>query len=606
MYLSTRAVRLRASSIALSLALIFALAGLYAVDRSLSTSNRAQVQVEAAESAALVGGFLAVHTEALQSIRGLYLDTTRVVQGEQFESLVSSMTQYANSFRRIWITDTAGRVREQHLFGRPSPPLAQGLDIDTISALGLGRLAAAARATHRGQVSKAGPMVTGERAVLMLQPIYVGNSFRGFAGGSVTTDAILASVSQARPRVRGQLVILANTDTIGATPRLLARSASVDTASSTLPVPGGGEWRVVVMRRSGYANVRPLVWGIGLATLGALIVMLLHERRQGIRLSERSAELERLSAELLRANRSKSEFLANVSHELRTPLNAIVGFVELLRDGVYGELAQRQISPVERIAASAGHLRLLVDQILDLAKMAAGRLEVHRESIDLRAFVLTVASEVEPLIAERGLDFQIAVSATLPRVRTDPMHLRQILMNLLSNATKFTPSGAITIRARHLEPPPPPPSVSHGAVTRPLIYVASQLTAAAPPAAPPAPFGPPPAIEGSRPPGGWIALDVSDSGIGIAPNERERIFGEFEQVNAGPRGDSIHRGTGLGLAISRRLARLLGGDISIESELGHGSTFTVWIPVEQEPARGVPPGDAPADAGTPARTTSAG
>ena len=606
MYLSTRAVRLRASSIALSLALIFALAGLYAVDRSLSTSNRAQVQVEAAESAALVGGFLAVHTEALQSIRGLYLDTTRVVQGEQFESLVSSMTQYANSFRRIWITDTAGRILEQHLFGRPSSRLAQGLDIDTISALGLGRLAAVARATHRGQVSKAAPMVTGERAVLMLQPIYVGNSFRGFAGGSVTTDAILASVSQARPRVRGQLVILANTDTIGATPRLLSRAASVDTASSTLPVPGGGEWRVVVMRRSGYANVRPLVWGIGLATLGALIVMLLHERRQGIRLSERSAELERLSAELLRANRSKSEFLANVSHELRTPLNAIVGFVELLRDGVYGELAQRQISPVERIAASAGHLRLLVDQILDLAKMAAGRLEVHRESIDLRAFVLTVASEVEPLIAERGLDFQIAVSATLPRVRTDPMHLRQILMNLLSNATKFTPSGAITIRARHLEPPPPPPSVSHGAVTRPLIYVASQLTAAAPPAPPPTPFGPLPAIEGSRPPGGWIALDVSDSGIGIAPNERERIFGEFEQVNAGPRGDSIHRGTGLGLAISRRLARLLGGDISIESELGHGSTFTVWIPVEQEPARGVPPGNAPADAGTTARTTSAG
>src|SRR5690348_7347906 len=129
MHLSTRAVRLRASSIALSLALIFALAGLYAVDRSLATSNRAQVQVEAAESAALVSGFLAVHTEALQSIRGLYLDTTRVVQGEQFQSLVNSMSQYANSFRRIWITDTAGRVREQHLFGRPSPPLAQGLEI---------------------------------------------------------------------------------------------------------------------------------------------------------------------------------------------------------------------------------------------------------------------------------------------------------------------------------------------------------------------------------------------------------------------------------------------------------------------------------------------
>ncbi|HEX6808790.1 MAG TPA: HAMP domain-containing sensor histidine kinase [Gemmatimonadaceae bacterium] len=605
MHLSTRAVRLRASSIALSLALIFALAGLYAVDRSLSSSNRAQVQVEAAESAALVGGFLAVHNEALQSIRGLYLDTTRVVHGEQFQSLVSSMSQYANSFRRIWITDTAGRVREQHLFGSASPPLPEGLDVDTLSALDVGRLAAAARATHIGQLTKPGAMITGDRGVLMLEPIYVGNGFRGFAGGTITTDAIIASVLQARPRVRGQLVIVADKDTVAATARAISRESSVDTASSTLPVPGGGEWRVIVMRRSSYANIRPLVWGIGLATLSALIVMLLHERRQGIRLAERSTELERLSAELLRANRSKSEFLANVSHELRTPLNAIVGFVELLRDGVYGELGQRQISPVERIASSASHLRLLVDQILDLAKMAAGRLEVHRETIDLRAFVLTVASEVEPLIAERGLEFSIAVSTELPRVRTDPMHLRQILMNLLSNATKFTPSGSITIRARHLEPPPAP-SVSHGGVAIPLISaVASQLVAPSPPAAPaPVPGGPPVTNQGPTPPGGgWIALDIADSGIGIAANERERIFGEFEQVNAGPRGDSIRRGTGLGLAISRRLARLLGGDIAIESELGKGSTFTVWLPVEQELVRPAPHTDAPAEASPAARSS---
>jgi len=602
MHLSTRAVRLRASSIALSLALIFALAGLYAVDRSLSSSNRAQVQVEAAESAALVGGFLAVHTEALQSIRGLYLDTTRVVQGDQFQSLVSSMSQYANSFRRIWITDTAGRVREQHLFGSGSPPLPEGLDVDTVSVLDVGRLAAAARATHSGQLTKPGQMITGDRGVLMLEPIYVGNGFRGFAGGTIRTDAIVSSVMHARPRVRGQLVIVADKDTVAATARTFTRESAVDTASSMLPIPGGGEWRVIVMRRSSYANIRPLVWGIGLATLSALIVMLFHERRQGIRLAERSAELERLSAELLRANRSKSEFLANVSHELRTPLNAIVGFVELLRDGVYGELGQRQISPVERIASSASHLRLLVDQILDLAKMAAGRLEVHREAIDLRAFVLTVASEVEPLIAERGLDFSIAVSTELPRVRTDPMHLRQILMNLLSNATKFTPSGGITIRARHLEPPPAS-SVSHGGVARPLISAVTSQLVPAPAATPAVPGGPPLANDGpSSPSGGWIALDVSDSGIGIAANERERVFGEFEQVNAGPRGDSIRRGTGLGLAISRRLARLLGGDIAIESELGKGSTFTVWIPVEQESMRPAPHADAPTDATPAARS----
>jgi len=597
MHLSTRAVRLRASSIALSLALIFALAGLYAVDRSLSTSNRAQVQVESAESAALVSGFLAVHTEALQSIRGLYLDTTRVVQGEQFQSLVSSMTQYANSFRRIWITDTAGRVREQHLFGSVSEPMVNGLDIDTVTTLDIGRLAAQARATRKGQLTKPGPLLTGGRGVLMLEPIYVGNGFRGFAGGTITTDAILASVMQARPRVRGQLLLVVGGDTIAETSRLHVRESNADTASSSLTVPGGAEWRVIVTRRSSYATIRPLVWGIGLATLSALIVMLLHERRQGIRLAERSTELERLSAELLRANRSKSEFLANVSHELRTPLNAIVGFVELLRDGVYGELGQRQISPVERIASSANHLRLLVDQILDLAKMAAGRLEVHRESIDVRAFVLTVASEVEPLIAERGLEFSIAVSTTLPRVRTDPMHLRQILMNLLSNATKFTPAGTITIRARYLAPAPPAPSVSHGGMARPLISaVTSQLSLPTPAAhATPHPGGPPVADKSASADGGWIAVDVCDSGIGIAASERERIFGEFEQVNAGPRGDSIRRGTGLGLAISRRLARLLGGDIAVESEYGKGSTFTVWLPIEQDTARPAPLADAPAE-----------
>src|SRR5579872_7265586 len=448
MHLSTRAVRLRASSIALSLALIFALAGLYAVDRSLSSSNRAQVQVEAAESAALVSGFLAVHTEALQSIRGLYLDTTRVVQGEQFQSLVSSMSQYANSFRRIWITDTAGRVREQHLFGSSSPPLPEGLDVDTVSVLDVGRLAAAARATHAGQITKPGEMITGDRGVLMLEPIYVGNGFRGFAGGTITTDAILSSVMQARPRVHGQLVIVVDKDTVAATARTFTRESAVDTASSTLPIPGGGEWRVIVMRRSSYANIRPLVWGIGLATLSALIVMLFHERRQGIRLAERSTELERLSAELLRANTAKSEFLANISHELRTPLNAIVGFVELLKDGVYGDLSPRQVPPVDRIAASATHLRHLVDQVLDIAKIAAGRLEVHPETLVLRLFVLNIASELESLINERGLALSIAIGASLPRVRTDPTHLRQILVNLIGNAVKYTPAGGIGVRAR--------------------------------------------------------------------------------------------------------------------------------------------------------------
>ena len=176
--------------------------------------------------------------------------------------------------------------------------------------------------------------------------------------------------------------------------------------------------------------MQPFVYLVVTAVVVALALLLWHERRQAARLAERSRELERLSSELLRANRMKNDFLANVSHELRTPLNAIVGFVDLLREGVYGDLSPRQVKPVERIEASANHLRHLVDQILDLAKMAAGRLDVHAESLDIRPFILDVASEVESLVNEKSLSMSLVMGGSLPRIRSDPTHLRQILVNL--------------------------------------------------------------------------------------------------------------------------------------------------------------------------------
>jgi signal transduction histidine kinase len=288
-------------------------------------------------------------------------------------------------------------------------------------------------------------------------------------------------------------------------------------------------------------------WVVSLATVLGLALVLRHERRQARSLVERSKELERLSSELLRVNRMKSEFLANVSHELRTPLNAIVGFVDLLREGVYGELSPRQVKPVERIEASANHLRHLVDQVLDLAKMAAGRLEIHTETIDLRPFVLDVASEIESLVSEKGLSLSLVMGPALPRIRTDPTHLRQILMNLLGNAVKYTDEGSIVIRTRLVDSLP------------------DTGTAREQPS------------DTSHP---WIGIQVIDTGIGIHPADQSRIFEEFEQVNAGPRGYSALRGTGLGLAISRRLASLLGGTVELESEPGKGSTFTLWLPVD--------------------------
>jgi len=245
----------------------------------------------------------------------------------------------------------------------------------------------------------------------------------------------------------------------------------------------------------------------------------------------------------------KNDFLANVSHELRTPLNAIVGFVDLLREGVYGDLSPRQVKPVERIEASANHLRHLVDQILDLAKMAAGRLDVHAEPLDIRPFILDVASEVESLVNEKGLSLSLAMGSSLPRIRSDPTHLRQILVNLLGNAIKYTDTGLIVVKTRSL--------AKQAALEQGLPEIVSA------------------AQESTNL---WLAVQVIDSGRGIAQADQQRVFEEFEQVDAGPRADSPNRGTGLGLAISRRLARLLGGELLLESEPGKGSTFTLWLP----------------------------
>jgi two-component system sensor histidine kinase EvgS len=382
-------------------------------------------------------------------------------------------------------------------------------------------------------------------------PLIVDEQLAGLAGGTLTGEGLLRESLGRRPPGDASVLILTAGDTLAAHRGRADDDRMQHRAASAVHVAGGAQWQVVVSRAAHDVFIRLAMWMIGLAMIGALSTALVRERREGMRVAERSTELERLSTELLRANRAKSEFLANVSHELRTPLNAIVGFVDLLRDGVYGELAPRQVNPVDRIAASAAHLRHLVDQILDIAKMAAGRMEMHPEPVDLRPFVIDVASEFEALIGERGLNLSLAIGGSLPRVRTDPTHLRQILVNLLGNALKYTPRGGIAIRARVID------ERGLGGV----IGAPSTLGA---------------------PQGGkvWVALQIADSGIGIAPADLGRVFEEFEQVNAGPRGDSMQRGTGLGLPISRRLARLLGGDITVESEPGKGSTFTVWIPVD--------------------------
>jgi signal transduction histidine kinase len=540
----------RLSSLALLAAQLLGLAGLYAADRAITHGARARVELDAAETAGFAEAFLALHVQSLRTMRGVLMDGEPPFHEARISALVEDLVEGRLLFRRVWVSDSAGVVQYQRLFGAEGPTLESGLDIDTAKVLDLATTAAAARSTGQPTISRGGQIFTGEKGFAIVVPLAVNGQIAGFAGGTLTAGSLIRELALRRPLEDAAIAILAQGDTIAAHVPPGTSGHTRYLAVNTFRAPGGVQWQVGVARPARDILVRLVMWAIGLAMIGALSIALVRERQEGLRVAERSAELERLSTELLRANRAKSEFLANVSHELRTPLNAIVGFVDLLRDGVYGDLAPRQVNPVERIAGSAAHLRHLVDQILDIAKMAAGRMEMHPEPVDLRPFVIDVASEFEALISERGLNLSLAIGGSLPRVRTDPTHLRQIIVNLLGNAVKYTPTGGIAVRAR----------------------VIDERRAGGMPGEP---------SSAGAPQGGlaWVALQIADSGIGIAPGDLARVFEEFEQVNAGPRGDSMQRGTGLGLPISRRLARLLGGDITVESELGKGSTFTVWIPV---------------------------
>ncbi|MBK5280781.1 MAG: HAMP domain-containing histidine kinase [Nitrospiraceae bacterium] len=505
-----------------------------------------EMSQHAVEAGARVRAILAGHVGALGGFGALYAEPDAKIEASRFRTAAAALVDSASGIRRLWITDSTGLVLHEYRLTSNWRALDQRFLLDTVGNQKMAELRHLTYQTQRPHVVYLENSLPDSQVVGLLTPVVIAGRVVGFVGAMIPTSVFQRILRETHEK-SSMIAITAGRDTVYANSRGVKASFSYD-VSSVIALPGGEQWSVHVRERATDIPLRLALWGIGLVALTALIAGVLQERRQALRVSERSTELERLSAELLRANRAKSEFLANVSHELRTPLNAIVGFVDLLRDGVYGDLAARQVSPVERIAASATHLRHLVDQVLDIAKMAAGRLEVHTEPLALRPFVLDVVSEIEPLLSERELSFSIAVGTSLPKVRTDPTHLRQVLNNLLSNAVRYTSTGGIAVRGRLIDP--------QASTSRDLDH---------------------PGLPSRDKP--WIALQVADTGIGIAQSNQVRIFEEFEQVDSGSRGDSGTRGTGLGLSISRRLARLLGGEITVESEVGHGSTFTLWLPV---------------------------
>jgi signal transduction histidine kinase/putative methionine-R-sulfoxide reductase with GAF domain len=242
------------------------------------------------------------------------------------------------------------------------------------------------------------------------------------------------------------------------------------------------------------------------------------------------SELETHARQLAEANQLRTQFLATISHELRTPMNSIIGFTEMLLEGIYGELSEHQLSRMGRIRDNAYRLLALIDDLLDLSNIDAGRMALHVELVGIGDAILTAAQTLEPEAAAKGLTLACNISDDLPRIEADPQRLHQIITNLLSNAIKFTHVGGVTIACHKID---------QGGQT-------------------------------------YIQTAVTDTGIGISEANRQIIFDEFRQVDGSS--TRAYGGTGMGLSLTKKLVEMMGGTIWVESELNQGSTFTFLLP----------------------------
>lgn len=260
---------------------------------------------------------------------------------------------------------------------------------------------------------------------------------------------------------------------------------------------------------------------VGLAAVSAAACLALVSEVR--RLTRGNAALSARNQELERTSAARTRFVATMSHELRTPLNAVIGFAELLDDGRAGPITEAQHEHLAIVRSSADHLVTLVDEVLDLASIEAGHMRLDAEPVAPGLLAEQCVNSMRPLADDRHVQIELQPSATFT-VPLDPARLRQVILNYLSNAIRFTPPG--------------------GRVTVTLAQDASGLR-----------------------------IEVADTGIGISPDDQVRIFEEFVQVG------SAHRdGSGLGLAVTRQIVRAQGGHVGVTSELGRGSTFHAWLP----------------------------
>ncbi len=241
-------------------------------------------------------------------------------------------------------------------------------------------------------------------------------------------------------------------------------------------------------------------------------------------------EIQDKNRQLAEASQHKSQFVSSMSHELRTPLNAIIGLTEMMVSNAARFGTEKALEPLQRVNRAGQHLLGLINQVLDLSKIEAGKLELNPQAVQLRPLIDEVVGTARQLAEQNKNRLVVEAQDDLGTLTVDPMRLRQILLNLLSNACKFTKEGEVTLTARRL-------------------------------------------VDGRD----WVEIAVADSGIGMTPEQQTRVFEEFSQADA----STAQRfgGTGLGLAITRKLARMMGGDVMVASEPGEGSVFTVRLPV---------------------------
>jgi len=248
------------------------------------------------------------------------------------------------------------------------------------------------------------------------------------------------------------------------------------------------------------------------------------------RIQDRTAELAEATEKAQAADRTKSAFLATMSHELRTPLNSIIGFTGILLQELAGPLNEEQEKQLTMVRNSSRHLLALINDILDISKIEASQLSLSETTFFIREAVEKAVEIVRPMAEGKGLDIRLEITADIGEVRTDRRRFEQIALNLLTNAVKFTDEGAVGVNCRRE--------------------------------------------------GDWYVLAVTDTGIGIRREEIAGLFRPFHQIDTGTA--RKHEGTGLGLAICKKLTKMMGGDIAVESAFGRGSTFTVRFPAEEE------------------------